>query len=95
MCIMNHCCYSQENTEELDENLINKLNVINYDAKKFKQITICGICLAEYTNNSKIIVLPCDRRHCFHESCIKEWLHNKNRCPTCRKPITQESLESS
>ena len=48
----------------------------------------CNICFEEYDANSKIVKLPCDARHFFHEKCIEEWLKQNNSCPLCKKPIT-------
>ena len=45
----------------------------------------CTICLCDYINGDKVIILPCI--HMFHAECIKEWL-KKNSCPLCKIKIT-------
>ena len=52
------------------------------------------MCLAEYKEEEKIVILPCDARHNFHEACIKEWLRKKNECPICRSSITEAILNN-
>ena len=52
----------------------------------------CSICFEDYVENDVVVTLPCDTRHMFHESCIKEWLKQKDTCPLCKAPVTKESL---
>ena len=44
---------------------------------------ICSICLEEFRNGSEIRNLLC--KHVFHQSCIDEWLRQRNNCPNCKK----------
>jgi hypothetical protein len=43
----------------------------------------CRVCLGEYQTDERVGVLNCG--HCFHSSCIKQWLKNSKTCPLCRK----------
>ena len=42
----------------------------------------CPICLVEYIQGDKGVVLPC--QHGYHEQCIEEWTENHPTCPICR-----------
>ncbi|AYV84148.1 MAG: ring finger domain protein [Hyperionvirus sp.] len=42
----------------------------------------CVICLADYVIGERVIELPCD--HVYHFECYREWMKQKNACPTCR-----------
>lgn len=47
----------------------------------------CAICLAEWKPHDHVRLLPCPsapRGHCFHASCVDEWLLNSRRCPLCK-----------
>jgi hypothetical protein len=44
----------------------------------------CSICLSNL-NNSKTKTFTCN--HTFHETCINEWLKDKDTCPMCRVVI--------
>ena len=41
----------------------------------------CSICLDDFKVGDKICYLPCF--HFYHANCIKEWVHNSNKCPLC------------
>ena len=41
----------------------------------------CIFCLEDLKKESCLKSSGC--RHIFHESCIREWLKNKGKCPTC------------
>ncbi len=49
--------------------------------------------MSEYTKDDMIVLMPCDERHFFHKDCITEWIKEKDFCPLCKKPITEEALE--
>jgi len=50
----------------------------------------CPLCLEPMKKNITI-ALPCG--HIFHTKCIKEALRYNNKCPNCRRVITNVSLQ--
>ncbi len=44
----------------------------------------CSICMTSFDMGDMLIALPCDERHHFHASCIREWLQRQNSCPLCQ-----------
>ena len=51
----------------------------------------CPLCLEPMKKNITI-ALPCG--HIFHTKCIKQALHYNNKCPNCRRVITNISLQT-
>jgi hypothetical protein len=51
----------------------------------------CPLCLEPMTKNITI-ALPCG--HIFHTKCIKQALIYNNKCPNCRRVITNVSLQT-
>ena len=47
----------------------------------------CSICMTNFDLGDMLICLPCDKRHSFHASCIREWLTRQNSCPLCQKIV--------
>eukprot|EP00826_Nyctotherus_ovalis_P055039 TRINITY_DN7280_c0_g1_i20.p2 TRINITY_DN7280_c0_g1~~TRINITY_DN7280_c0_g1_i20.p2 ORF type:complete len:191 (-),score=34.73 TRINITY_DN7280_c0_g1_i20:164-736(-) len=54
---------------------------------------LCIICMRNYAEDDKVILMPCDPRHCFHEECILTWLEQNNTCPICKSEITIKSFQ--
>lgn len=52
----------------------------------------CVICMKSFEPGEVLVVLPCDRRHCFHNDCILMWLEQVNKCPMCNAKVTMESF---
>jgi DNA-directed RNA polymerase subunit RPC12/RpoP len=48
----------------------------------------CLICQENYEQGEELSRLPCE--HCFHKSCIDQWLNAKDTCAFCRKSIVSE-----
>lgn len=46
----------------------------------------CPICINNYELGEQLRILEC--KHCFHISCIDEWLQKKSTCPLCRQNTT-------
>ncbi|XP_073301064.1 putative RING-H2 finger protein ATL21A [Primulina huaijiensis] len=45
--------------------------------------TTCPICLEEYNPTETVkSIIECG--HCFHDSCIDQWLRTHSSCPICR-----------
>ena len=51
----------------------------------------CVICLEDFKNHDKAIILPCI--HLFHKNCIKNWLKKNNTCPICKFKLTESNIE--
>ena len=45
----------------------------------------CAVCLKVYVVDEEVKQLTCG--HCYHESCIMDWLKEKAICPMCRNKI--------
>ncbi|KAL5722494.1 hypothetical protein ACHQM5_006010 [Ranunculus cassubicifolius] len=43
----------------------------------------CSICLCEYQARETLKTIP-ECEHCFHATCIDEWLSKNVTCPICR-----------
>jgi ribosomal protein L37AE/L43A len=56
-----------------------------------KETNECPICFEPMTKNITI-ALPCG--HIFHTKCIKQALRYNNKCPNCRRIITNVSLQT-
>ena len=69
---------------ELPEIKIQNVNKLENDKKR------CNICLEDFSNGEKVLVLPC--LHIFHTNCIKEWFKSNNTCPLCKSQITESKI---
>ncbi|XP_052173309.1 RING-H2 finger protein ATL74-like [Diospyros lotus] len=47
----------------------------------------CAICLEDFRDGELCQVLPLCT-HAYHSACIRPWLINNQRCPTCRTPLS-------
>jgi hypothetical protein len=56
-----------------------------------KETNECPICFEPMKKNITI-ALPCG--HIFHTKCIKQALRYNNKCPNCRRVITNVSLQT-
>ncbi|KAN0028903.1 hypothetical protein ACTFIV_010771 [Dictyostelium citrinum] len=70
----------------VDEDDINKLPTIKFNAEILKQFSTCMICLSDFDLGESITKLPCS--HIFHINCISNWLSNAStKCPIDNIPI--------
>eukprot|EP00172_Hildenbrandia_rubra_P003032 Plantae.Rhodophyta-Hildenbrandia_rubra.ctg4413.p1 GENE.Plantae.Rhodophyta-Hildenbrandia_rubra.ctg4413~~Plantae.Rhodophyta-Hildenbrandia_rubra.ctg4413.p1 ORF type:complete len:932 (+),score=151.68 Plantae.Rhodophyta-Hildenbrandia_rubra.ctg4413:172-2967(+) len=53
----------------------------------------CVVCCEDFTHGEKVRQMPCNRLHCYHESCIMEWLGRHNSCPICRTKLENPPQE--
>ncbi|KAF8906516.1 hypothetical protein CPB84DRAFT_1835038 [Gymnopilus junonius] len=45
----------------------------------------CPICIVDFEGGDDIRVLPCEGKHCFHQTCVDPWLLElSSSCPICR-----------
>ncbi|WWC92155.1 uncharacterized protein L201_007109 [Kwoniella dendrophila CBS 6074] len=49
----------------------------------------CSICLSQFKQNEKAIMLP-NCSHVGHESCAIRWFKEKNNCWVCREVLSEE-----
>jgi hypothetical protein len=54
---------------------------------------MCSICHENFAEGDDLTILPCNNKHKFHQSCIKDWLERKDVCPLCNKKITQAEID--
>ena len=47
----------------------------------------CGICLEDYRQHDRVLILPC--RHHGHIDCLMGWLNGHRSCPTCRSSVVK------
>ncbi|KAL3653393.1 hypothetical protein CASFOL_003074 [Castilleja foliolosa] len=76
----------------LKKGLIRKIPVAVY-GDGVVAFTECPICLGEFLDGEKIRVLP-KCHHCFHVKCVDVWLASHSSCPTCRRSVVDEKVES-
>ena len=77
----------EEILNELPETQIEDVNKLDPEKKN------CIICLEDFKNGDKAIILPCI--HIFHNECIKNWLKTQNTCPICKYKLTGENMNQS
>lgn len=46
----------------------------------------CTVCCMEFEAADEVCVLGCN--HCYHTSCIAQWLKHSKECPICHKEVT-------
>ena len=71
----------------LTEEELNTLPQINWTSEC--KYDICTICINTFSESSeKIYELNCEHKHCFHKTCLNDWLNKQNSCPNCRFKLT-------
>ena len=77
-----------------DEEILNELPETQIeDASKLDpEKRNCIICLEDFKNGDKAIILPCI--HIFHNECIKNWLKTQNTCPICKFKLTGDNINA-
>ena len=58
-----------------------------------KERDVCCICMIPFCVEESIKILPCNKKHIFHKTCIDKWLSKNKACPTCRKEISKKSIQ--
>ncbi|KAG8371576.1 hypothetical protein BUALT_Bualt13G0102300 [Buddleja alternifolia] len=73
------------------EALSNYIPVVVYKPGLDILATDCAICLGEFVEGEDVRVFPgCN--HGFHVRCIDRWLVLRSSCPTCRRPLIEDSM---
>lgn len=86
--------YAQKIKKEAETKQLNQresliaqlLQQIQYKTVKKTNMTICMICLEQFTNDA--IVCQFDCKHIYHYTCIKKWIETdvpNATCPNCKK----------
>ena len=52
----------------------------------------CAICL-ESLAESRLLQMPCNKMHRFHEDCLGDWLKLGDYCPLCRTRLQDPAFE--
>ncbi|KAL4500518.1 hypothetical protein ABPG72_002942 [Tetrahymena utriculariae] len=63
---------------------LNKLTIQCYKEIEKPVEKDCTICFMQYEPDDKLVVMPCNKLHYFHEECVKKWLESNGNCPMCR-----------
>lgn len=66
------------------------LKRVPFGSLLFEEGLDCAICLEAFQENIRVCQLACHPTHCFHRSCLTEWIESGNTtCPLCRVEIRQ------
>eukprot|EP00937_MAST-01D_sp_MAST-1D-sp2_P002844 g2844.t1 len=58
---------------------------VTADTLPAPHLLTCPICMDDIEPGQTLLVLPC--KHRYHAACLKQWLGQKNECPSCRAPV--------
>lgn len=68
-----------------------KNNTHDYDIKLDTYSSECSICISDFLDGDKIVVLTCN--HAYHGSCIEGWFRIKRVCPLCKIDINIRNID--
>ena len=55
----------------------------------------CPICIVDFEDGDDVRVLPCERKHVFHQACVDPWLLElSSSCPICRHGTYKDRYSS-
>lgn len=77
------------------KNVILNAVALQLDPKDINDTEECSIWWDQYTNDQKVVCLPCSRYHFFHADWIEEWVKQKPECPLCKEPISLEAIKNA
>lgn len=60
-----------------------------------KERDVCCICILPFQVSENIKLMPCNKKHIFHNTCIDKWLSHNKACPTCRKEINKKLIQKN
>ena len=98
--LMPYICYLMYDTRQRNtaqsrriKKVLKCLVIKEFDPQIFNLHHECAICLSNFETNQKVIPLPCNKLHVFHEECIQQWISHQDICPLCKNPVTQEDCK--
>lgn len=68
-----------------NNNMLYTKNNTLINPEKYYDEKSCAICLDEYSDTEKILVLKCG--HHYHSGCCAKWLKIRSECPNCRQTL--------
>jgi len=91
------CCLAGEEMRQKRRNVRVKDIILNATALKLnfqdmQNDDLCVICYENYQPGDKIVRMPCDQRHHFHDNWIEEAIKNKAECPICKAKFDEETV---
>lgn len=84
-------CFKKIEKIGCEKNVISVLERKEFDEKIYFEHDECIICKANFEKSEKLIILPCNKKHYFHENCVEKWLEINSLCPICRTNINKNS----
>jgi len=84
----------QENVKiVVPDNFLDNLKSDSFNKNKHL-LNNCTICLDNFEDNEKIILLECN--HNFHKNCIEKWLKEYSyKCPLCRNESSEKVYKTT
>eukprot|EP00357_Protocruzia_adherens_P028426 CAMPEP_0115002534 /NCGR_PEP_ID=MMETSP0216-20121206/18059_1 /TAXON_ID=223996 /ORGANISM="Protocruzia adherens, Strain Boccale" /LENGTH=369 /DNA_ID=CAMNT_0002368139 /DNA_START=251 /DNA_END=1360 /DNA_ORIENTATION=+ len=77
----------QVQNHELSPEVFDRLRKTKYAKIATDTNKTCCICLSDFTNSTKVVVISCNQPHIFHATCLKKWGMVSAKCPMCRGDI--------
>lgn len=87
-------CIKGLKKNSLDKKIMDQLERKEFNLESFPEYDECVICRANYEKGEKMIILPCNSKHYFHEACLVKWLEINCLCPICRANLNQKNSSS-
>mmetsp|Transcript_30398 Transcript_30398/g.37420 ORF Transcript_30398/g.37420 Transcript_30398/m.37420 type:complete len:92 (-) Transcript_30398:46-321(-) len=75
--------------------MLGEMFTLNWNPKTLTYQDECCICLGEFQLKQRVVALPCDFKHYFHQSCIENWFKYHTACPFCKSEVTVEAIRKT
>ena len=75
--------------------LMRKLVKEKYDSSIHGDDRDWSICLEYFKDQQKVVILPCDERHFFHSSWVKQWFLQDLTCPLWKDKIDINKINNN
>jgi len=79
--------------KSIEKDFVKKLERKEFTSVEFTDHDDCVICRGSFVKKDKVIVLPCNRKHYFHEGCVEKWLDISCLCPICRADLNKKIMD--